>query len=165
MRRLVTIVTLCMAVLASIPAWGDSPKYHSADPNFDPATACYSVKLVETGLGNSGFSSLTYTLSCSASFTATCVTKNGKNFVQGTPKSGSGQASTQTTLDVRNGQTRGTVTLCPASFTLPDPGCSGSQKLYIISAHYSNCTLDDSLGTASPPLSDLGGDNLFILVP
>ncbi len=129
-RRILSIVTVCMFVgLASIPAWGDSPHYLKANTSFSSQTACYSVAIKEAGLGNSGLSSLTYTLTC------------------------------------RNGQTTGTISLCPASFTLPDPGCTGSQKLVITAAAYSNCSVDDSLGTASPSLDNLGGSNLSVPVP
>jgi len=89
MRRL-TMLTICLLALASLVAVivrADSPKYHSATASFDPKTACYSVKLNETGLGNSGFSSITYDLSCTASFTTVCVNKGG-NTVSGQPKSG-----------------------------------------------------------------------------
>jgi len=164
MRRAITIATLCMLVgLYSIPVSADSPHYLRANANFSSSTACYSVDIKEAGLGNSGFSSITYTLSCSGDFTVVCVTKNGKNYVQGQPKSGSGTATTSTSLDVRNGQTNGTITICPTAFDLPDPGCTGSQTQYIIEAEYSGCSLSDgALGTQSPNLPDLGGSNLFV---
>jgi hypothetical protein len=162
MRRAITIVTLCMLVgLVSTPSWGDSPHYLKAVASFSTSTACYSVDLKEAGLGNSGLSSLTYTLTCDASFTIGCVNKGG-NTVQGQPKSGESIASSQTTLNIRNGQTNGTVTLCPAAFNLPDPGCTGSQEEVIFAASYTDCSLADSLGTTSPTLADLGGSNLFI---
>jgi hypothetical protein len=165
MRRAITIVTVCMFVgLASIPAWGDNPHYLKADASFDSNTACYSVAIKEAGLGNSGLSELTYTLTCSANFTTVCQNKGGNN-VQGQPKSGSGSATSTTTLDIRNGQTNGTITVCPAAFDLPDPGCTGSQKELIIAALYSGCTLADSLGTDSPDLADLGGSNLSVPAP
>src|SRR6266446_5122288 len=106
-RRILSIVTVCMFVgLASIPAWGDSPHYLKANTSFSSQTACYSVAIKEAGLGNSGLSSLTYTLTCDAAFTTVCVNKGG-NQVQGQPKSGTGTASAQTRLDIRNGQTTG----------------------------------------------------------
>jgi hypothetical protein len=164
-RGLMAIVTVCMFVgLASLPAWGQSPHYLTATASFSSTDACYSVKIKEAGLGNSGFSSLEYTLSCTVSFTTVCVTKKG-NVVQGQPKSGEGTASTTTTLAVRNGQTNGTITLCPAAFDLPDPGCTGNQEELIIAADYSSCTLADGLGTTSPSLANLGGDNLSVPVP
>jgi hypothetical protein len=107
---------------------------------------------------------LTYTLSCSASYTTACVTGKKNNIVQGQPKSGVTAASSQTTLDIRNGQTNGTVSLCPLPQDLPDPGCTGSQVEVILAASYSGCSLADSLGTASPDLDDLSANNLFIIV-
>jgi len=139
--------------LASIPAWGDNPHYLKAVSTIG-SDLCYNVAIKEAGLGNSGLESVTYDLSCSATFTVGCFTRKG-NQVQGVPKSGSGEATSSTTLDVRNGQTTGTISLCPAAFDLPDPGCTGSQEQRTLSASYSSCSLDDGLGTASPTLQNL----------
>jgi len=169
MRRAITIVTLCILVgLYSIPAWADSPHYLKSDASFSTNTACYSLAIKEAGLGNSGVTSVTYSLTCSANFESVCVTRNGKNFVQGQPKSGSGTATVPTTLPIRNGSTTGTLSLCPANFTLPDPGCTGSQRLFIIFAEYSGCTLDDGLlnGAESPlDVSETLGGDVFVQVP
>src|SRR2546426_12764474 len=102
MRRAITIVTACMFVgLASMPAWGANPHYLKLGTNLDTGTACYSVDLKEAGLGNSGVTEVKYTLACTdVTFTDVCVTKNGKNFVQGQPKSGTTDLTGQTTLPV-----------------------------------------------------------------
>jgi hypothetical protein len=154
MRRAITIVAVCMVVgMASIPAWGDNPKYQRAVASLD-SNLCYNVAIKETGLGNSGLSNIEYSLTCNANFSVGCFTKNG-NQIQGQPKSGSGTATQETTLPIRNGQTTGTVSLCPGAFDLPDPGCTGKQEERTLAASYSECTLDDTLGTASPNLQDL----------
>jgi hypothetical protein len=156
MRRVLFTVT-CLATMGMLftaaPAWADNPNYKFANASID-SNLCYDVSLRETGLGNSGFSSLTYSLTCDATFTAQCFTKKG-NPVEGTTKTGSGSATSQTTLPIRNGNTSGTVSLCPASFSLGLPGCTGGQELRITSASYSNCSLSDSLGTPSPSLPNL----------
>ena len=154
MRRAIAIVSVCMLVsLASIPAWGDNPKYQRAVPSIG-SDLCYNVALKETGLGNSGLSEIAYSLTCEASFTVGCFTKHG-NEVQGTPKSGTSIATAVVPLPIRNGQTTGTVSLCPGDFDLPDPGCTGNQEERTLTASYSNCSLDDTLGTPSPNLLDL----------
>src|SRR5438128_11490544 len=121
MRRL-TMLTICLLALASLmatTAWAQNGHYITLSPSFDTNTACYNVALKEAGLGNSGISSVTYSLSADATFTAVCVNKGG-NTVQGQPKSGPGQATSFVTLSVRNGSTIGTVILFPAAFNLPD---------------------------------------------
>jgi hypothetical protein len=154
MRRAITIVAVCTVIgLASIPAWGDNPKYQRAIASID-TNLCYNVAIKETGLGNSGLEEVTYLLTCSANFTVGCFTKNG-NQVQGTPKSGTSTAASATTLDIRNGQTTGTVSLCPDAFDLPDPGCTGNQEERTLTASYSNCNLDDQLGPPSTPSPSL----------
>jgi hypothetical protein len=156
MRRLFFAVTILVTVgmlFTAAPAWADNPSYKFANASID-SSFCYDVSLRETGLGNSGFSSITYDLTCTATFTAQCFTKNG-NPVQGTTKTGSGTATSQTTISIRNGNTAGTVSLCPAQFSLGLPGCTGGQTLRITSASYSDCSLSDGLGTPSPSLPNL----------
>jgi hypothetical protein len=162
MKKIFFAAALVLALASG--ALADSPHYLRADAIFTPNDACYSVSLKEAGLGNSGFSELTYTLTCDAAFTTVCVNR-GNNQVQGVPKNGVGTASTSTILPIRNGQTNGTITLCPASFELPHPGCTGNQVELITAASYSECNLADGLGTASPNLPDLSGANLSVPVP
>lgn len=155
MRRAITIVAVFLIVgLVSIPAWADSPHYLKADATID-TNFCYNVAIKEAGLGNSGLTTVTYDLTCDATFTVGCFTKHG-NQIQGQPKSGSGEATSEQTLNIRNGQTTGTISLCPDAFqSLPDPGCTGSQVEKTITASYTNCSLADGLGTASPTLQNL----------
>jgi len=155
--------------LYSIPGWADSPHYLKAAASFDAGTACYSVALKEAGLGNSGSgpTQITYALTCTATFTASCF-NNGGNEIQGTTKTGSGTATAYLTVPVlRNGSTTGTIAICPASFDLGHPGCTDGQELAISAASYSGCGLSDGLGVsgaASPTLPTLGGTDLFVPV-
>jgi hypothetical protein len=133
-----------LALTVAGAAFAQNAHYLKLDASVDQNTGCYEVTLKEAGLGNSGLSSVEYALSADATFTTVCITKNG-NHVQGVPKSGSGAATSLTPLTIRNGSTSGTVSLCPAAFTLPDPGCTGNQRLEIIAASYTNVTLNDQL--------------------
>ncbi len=162
-RQITAIGVMFLFVLGGVPspAWANSPHYLKATASFNPNTAEYSVTIKEAGLGTA--SSVTYTLNVSANFTVVCVNKGG-NQVQGEPKSGSGSATTQTTLPVHNGQTSGTITVGPAAFTLPDPGCTGTQRLEITAAQYFDVSLDDGLGTTSPSLPNLGGSGLSVII-
>jgi hypothetical protein len=157
MRRLFFAVTFLVTVgmlFTTAPALAQNPHYQFANASIDSNTFCYNVDLRETGLGNASAASVTYDLTCTATFTAQCFTRNG-NPVQGTTKTGSGTATQSTTLPIRNGNTRGTVSLCPAAFSLGFPGCTGNQVQRITSASYTGCNLDDNLGTPSPSLPNL----------
>jgi|SRR5207249_278584 len=163
-----------VASLATGVAFAQNGHYIKLDPSLDTNTACYEVNLKEAGLGGSGALIVQYGLSGTGSFTTVCV-NHGGNQVQGQPKSCSpcGTATQTTFLPVRNGSTSGTVSLCPSSFTLPNPGCTGSQKLVIIAASYSNLQLIDNLPstytagvqTSANGLVDIGSPNLFVPVP
>jgi hypothetical protein len=156
MRRVLFAVT-CLATVGMLftaaPALAQNPHYQFANASIDP-NLCYDVSLREAGLGNAGIQSVTYDLTCTAAFTAQCFTKSGSP-VSGTVKHGGGSATSATTITIRNGSTSGTVKLCPGSFSLNFPGCTGSQVQRITSASYSACSLSDGLGTPSPSLPNL----------
>ena len=143
-----------VAALACVggAAWADEPHYIKLDTSIN-GDLCYVVSLKEAGLGTA--SSITYNLSANACFAAVCVTKNG-NVVQGVPKSGESSATSQTTLPVRHGQTTGNIFLCPTNFNLPDPGCTGNQRLEIVAAQYSNVVLSDGLSDTPLPPGGIG---------
>lgn len=146
-HRVKSIALFTALVCAAGIVWADSPHYLKTDASIDSNSFCYSVSLKEVGLGTA--TSVTYSLSADACFTAACVTKKGHE-VQGQPKSGQSDASAPTTLPVHGGQTTGTISLCPAAFTLPDPGCTGNQQLTITAASYTNVVLDDGPDLAAP---------------
>lgn len=143
---LTTTCTLLLACLTATTASAQSPHYLKLNVSIDSSDFSYDVNLKEAGLGTA--TSITYTLSADALFQAQCFTKNG-NPVNGTVKSGSGTATSQTTLTVHSGQTTGVVSLNPAAFSLPDPGCTGNQVVKIISASYTNVKLNDGNSTAT----------------
>jgi hypothetical protein len=144
--------------------WAVSPNFHSADSSLDTSTACYNVSFFETGLGGAGFTSDVYTLSCSSiSYSVGCVNKGG-NQVQGTPKSGTTSASVSGTFAIKNGNTRGSLSLCPTAVTLPNPGCTGSQREVILAASYSGCTLSENDFGSSINTAPQSNDNLFVIV-
>ena len=143
-RVTILVTTLCMFFFAT-SVWAQSPHYLKLVPTIS-STFSYDVSLKEAGLGTAG--TITYTLSADALFQAQCFTKSGKP-VNGTVKSGSGTGATQTTLTVTHGQTTGTVSLDPGTFNISLPGCTGSQVQKIISASYTNVSLNDGNSTAT----------------
>jgi len=126
------------------------------------------VTLKEAGLGGSGLAAVDYLLTADATFSVVCLTRTG-NEISGQPKSGTGAATSLTTLRIRNGSTSGTCLLCPGDFDLPDPGCTGNQRMAIVSVQYNNVVLDDQL----PPdvtaglqqLGNFGPVPVFVIVP
>ena len=151
-RRIRNFALFSSLVCAGGTVLADSPHYLKADASIDSSSFCYSVSLKEAGLGS--VTSVNYSLTANACFVVACVTKKG-NIVQGQPKSGTGTATNVVPLPVRNGQTTGIVQLCPGNFSIPDPGCTGSQEQEILAASYSNVSLSDNLGTPSPSLPNL----------
>jgi len=152
-RRIMKLALFSFLLCGAGGVMAQSPHYLKADASLD-SDFCYNVALKEAGLGT--VPTVNYSLSATACFVVACATKNG-NIVQGQPKSGSGTATTVVPLPVRNGQTTGIVQLCPGSFSLPNPGCTGNQEQVILAASYSNVSLSDNLGTPSPTLPNLSG--------
>jgi hypothetical protein len=146
--RVKSIALFSALVSAGGVAWADNPHYIKLVNSIN-GDLCYVVSLKEAGLGTA--TSITYNLSADACIAAACLTKKG-HVVQGVPKSGESSATQPTTLPVRNGQTTGSILLCPISFNLPDPGCTGSQELEVVAVQYTNVVLSDGFSnTALPP--------------
>ena len=151
MRRAITIVTLCMLVgLYSIPGWADSPHYLKAAASFDAGTACYSVALKEAGLGNSGSgpTQITYALTCTATFTASCFNNGGNHPKAGNKTTVNGPVTGGGNFQVRNGSVTGTATV-----SLPGPGtfsCPSGQTLVLLSGTYENITITDNTESDGP---------------
>jgi hypothetical protein len=170
MKRIATtLVTIVGIMLGASIARAQNGHYITLSSSIDTNTACYDVTLKEAGLGNSGFSSVTYDLTADATFTAVCV-NNGGNKVQGVPKTGSGSASSLTTCTIRNGSTNCIVSLCPTAFPLNTfPGCTDSQKIEITAASYNNVVLNDGLPSdvtaGAQGLPTLSASNLSVIVP
>ena len=158
-----TMILLTCTLFAT-SLWAVSPTYHFANSSLDPSTACYNVNFFESGLGGAGFTSDNYTITCTAiNYSVGCL-NHGGNKVQGTPKSGTTSGSASTPVPITNGNTRDTVSLCPANVTLPNPGCTGSQQEVILAASYSGCKLSESDFGSTITTGDQSNPNLFVIV-
>jgi hypothetical protein len=173
MRRIATLATLCMFVLAPVAqagGGGGSPHFVTGPTaSIDTTTGAYSVSFKEAGLGS--FASVTYTLSIDpklSSFTFQCYTTdkhgNPNNPVGGQPKSGPSNNTVSSTLTPRNGQVTGTVTMSPEEAVLSLPGCTGNQVLVLIAVDYEGVTFTDGVGNSfNPP--NLSASGLLVVVP
>jgi hypothetical protein len=151
-QRVKNVALFSALISAGGMAWADNPHYIKLATSIN-GDLCYQVDLKEAGLGTA--TSITYNLSANACIAAACETKKG-HVVQGVPKSGESSATQPTTLPVRNGQTTGSISLCPTNFDLPDPGCTGSQELVIVGVQYSNVVLSDGFSNTSLPSGGIG---------
>ena len=142
-------------------ALADSPKFHSTSASVDRTTGQLVCSFFESGLGNSGFSQVSYTCTANASATYQCFNNGGNHPKAGNKETVGSQVGGQGTFPVNNGNTQGTIRVNP-----PSPGdfsCPNGQTLFLVSVTYSNIVLCDafnncvSLGTAT-------ANNLFIRV-
>jgi hypothetical protein len=172
MKRLATLATLCLFVLAPVAqagGGGGSPHFVTGPTgSINTTTGAYSVSFKEAGLGS--FASVTYTLSVStdSSFTFQCYTTdkhgNPNNPVGGQPKAGASNTSVSSTLTPRNGQVTGTVTMSPEEAVLSLPGCTGNQVLVLIAVDYVGVTFTDGVGN-SFTLPNLSASGLLVVIP
>src|SRR5215218_7272309 len=139
MRKLMALVSSAFAVaaLAFAPAALAAPHYVTG-PTATVSGNSLTVSWKAAGLGNT-VTSADFSLTGTANVTSQCFTRSG-NPVQGVPKS--------ETVDVRNGQTTGSLTVSPLS-TLT---CTGSQQVRILSVSF-DLTLT---GDALPPVTLTG---------
>jgi hypothetical protein len=124
---------LGVVVLAS------SASFHFADAKADGLNLSVSFK--ETGLGNSGFSTVDIQVKADATATYQCFNKGGNHPQAGNKTTVSGPVGGGGSFPVRNGQTTGTITV-----SLPGPGdfsCPSGQRLVLESGTFSNITIED----------------------
>src|SRR6266480_275183 len=99
-----------------------------------------------SGLGN--VSSTTGSCTATSAADYQCINNGGKNPAAGNKRTTTGVVSGSDTFPVRNGRTKGTVTLNPTG-----PGsfsCPGGQTLYLVGVCYSDITLNIGGATCLP---------------
>jgi hypothetical protein len=136
MRRIIIGFAVLAAALSltAVAFAGANFKSSSFSVNTQGQLACsFDV----SGLGNVSSTQG----SCTATSTAVyqCINNGGKNPAAGNKSTSKGETGTQVTVPVHNGRTQGSITVDPAgagSFT-----CPSGQKLYLVSACYSDITL------------------------
>jgi hypothetical protein len=157
LRRGVAIATLTVtafAGLASTTAWAGSAHFigtptDSAAVSAGGTSVTLSATFKAAGLGN--VSSADFSLQATATGTFGCFTKNG-NHPQASNKEGPVVITGTTTVPVRNGSTKGTV-----SATLgTDLSCPGGQHVAAISWTFTNVTLSGPDGLQAG-LADVSG--------
>src|SRR5437773_5087032 len=139
MRQIITIVTIFVFVLSMTPgpAWAISGGFHFA--NGSASGLQLRVDFKETGLGNTGFSSVNITVNANATANYQCVNGGSNHPKAANKETVSGPVSGGGGFPVSNGQTTGFILV-----SLPGPGsfsCPSGQTLVLTSGTFSNITI------------------------
>jgi len=142
---------ICLALACSVLAFGATSASAAANFHGTPTfTINNAGQLVcsgdVSGLGN--VSSTTGSCTATSAADYQCINNGGKNPAAGNKRTTTGVVSGSDTFPVRNGRTKGTVTLNPTG-----PGsfsCPGGQTLYLVGVCYSDITLNIGGATYSP---------------
>jgi hypothetical protein len=152
-KRFILLVSTFSAVtgLFAAQALADSPHFVGTPTESVSSTGSsitLSVSFKAAGLGN--ISQATFFLTATAEGTFGCFTKSG-NHPQATNKEGPATLTGSTTVDVRNGQTTGTVSVTLSTSLTCPPG----QHLAVISASFTDITLTgpEGLHTTLPDVT------------
>jgi hypothetical protein len=124
----------------------NSASFHYA--NASASGLNLSVAFKETGLGNSGVSSVHVTISADGNATYQCFNNGGNHPQAGNKTTVNGPVIGGGEFPVRNGQTTGVITA-----SLPGPGnfsCPGGQHLTLESGTFSNITIQDLTESDGP---------------
>jgi hypothetical protein len=155
---LASMSTLILACLAATTASAQSPHFVGTPTGTLSATGDYVASFKEAGLGNTP---ITYALTAATeTFTFQCFTKSG-NKPQGDPNSVSFSAqSSFVTIQPRNGQITGSVSLTPE---LDGASCQGGGlQLFLIAVSYQGVTLTDTTNGVTVNLPSLSATGLQI---
>lgn len=140
-KHLLAAVAVC-AMIAGPAAYAVNGMFHFADASLD-SSGDLIVKFKETGLGNTGFSSVDITVTANASVTCQCV-NNGGQCPQAANKSTTSAPVTNTgAFPVRNGQTTGTISVSPPACAQPKPSCTPQQTLEVEDVSFTNIQIAD----------------------
>jgi len=141
-KQLLAAVAVC-TMIAGGTAYAVNGNFHFANATIDPTTGDLNVAFKETGLGNTGFSSVDITVTANASVTCQCV-NNGGQCPQAANKSTTSAPVTNTgVFPVRNGQTTGTISVSPPACAQPKPSCTPQQTLEVEDVSFTNIKIAD----------------------
>jgi hypothetical protein len=139
MKRISIPIALLGLLLVATAVWAVSASFHYA--NASASGLNLSVSFKETGLGNTGFSSVTIDVNADGSAVYQCFNNGGKHPKAGNKETVNGPVSGGGNFPVTNGQTTGVITV-----SLPGPGsftCPSGQSLVLESGTFSNITITD----------------------
>jgi hypothetical protein len=158
MRRLLFVLlgplaaALAAIVLAAGPAAADSPHFISEGTASITSTGAYNVSnFKEAGLGNLGVTSISITLSATASATYACVNGGSKHPMATNKESVTTPVSNTQKFPIRNGSTTGSLSVGPPPAGPFTPSCSPPMTVVLISVSYTNVSLSGAGATSAEP--------------
>jgi len=140
-KHLLAAVAVCTMV-AGGTAYAVNGMFHFADASLDSAGDLI-VKFKETGLGNTGFSSVDITVTANASVTCQCVNNGGQCPKAANKSTVSAPVTNTGAFPVRNGQTTGTISVSPPACAQPKPSCTPQQTLEVEDVSFTNIQIAD----------------------
>ena len=144
--KIISVALLFMTAIGVSVVLANSASFHFA--NASASGLNLSVAFKETGLGNSGASSVQITVDAEGKATYQCFNNGGNHPQAGNKTTVNGPVSGGGEFPVRNGQTTGVITV-----SLPGPGtfsCPGGQHLVLESGTFSNITITDVTESDGP---------------
>ncbi len=143
--------------MLSVPAaLADSPHFLFADSSINSNTGALDVAFKEAGLGTTTTSEKVTLTVDTATAVYQCFNNGGNHPKAGNKETVSTSLVASNTFPVRNGATKGTISVGP-----PSPGtfaCPSGQTLYLQSIEYSGITVTgstgDFLGATPDPISN-----------
>lgn len=137
-RTTIAIAGIGLLVIAGV-AMAINGSFHFA--NASASGLQLRVDFKETGLGNTGASSVNITVNANATAVYQCFNGGGNHPKAGNKETVSGPVSGGGNFPVSNGQTTGFILV-----SLPGPGsfsCPSGQNLVLLSGTFSNITITD----------------------
>lgn len=137
--KFISVALLFITAIGVGVALAVSASFHFA--NASASGLNLTVTFKETGLGNTGFQSVTIDVNAEGTATYQCFNGGGNHPKAGNKTTVNGPVGGAGNFPVSNGQTTGTITV-----SLPGPGsfsCPSGQNLVLESGSFSNITITD----------------------
>jgi hypothetical protein len=144
--KIASFALLFVVAMSVSVVLANSASFHYA--NASASGLNLSVAFKETGLGNSGATSVQIAVDAEGMATYQCFNNGGNHPQAGNKTTVNGPVTGSGEFPVRNGQTTGVITV-----SLPGPGnfsCPGGQHLILESGTFSNITITDVTESDGP---------------
>jgi hypothetical protein len=140
--RRILLASVAVSTIAGGVAYAVSGKFHFADATLQ-TNGDLTVAFKETGLGNTGFSSVTIDVTAKGSVVCQCVNNGGNCPNAANKSSASGLVSGSGSFPVSNGNTTGTITVHPPACAQTSPSCQPPMALEVLQVSYSGIMIQD----------------------
>jgi len=168
MRRAISILTICLLVLATTPSFAGKGSTNGAhffsdtSASVDLSTGGLVIHIDEGGLGQA---QTNYTVTADASATYQCFNNGGNHPKAGNKTTVGATVTNSFPVNPINGRVQVTITISGTPLAQGSFACPSGQDLFLQSVSYTDIVITDTTNSVTAPTLTAGVTNLHLLIP